>query len=143
MCQVPGCGSAIDPANMDVQEHGAVIVVKYTCNKHHSGDWCSSPYVGKGKAKVGVLNVVLATFSLACGLHISQVLKMKLRILPCNEICLTVRYKQYLYNLLGPGLFLAPAPLHVWTDVLLHPAKEPVGEGCVACLVRLSGRNNR
>ena len=76
MCQVPGCGSAIDPANIDVQEQGAVIVVKYTCNKHHTGDWCSSPFVGKGKSKVGVLNVVLATFILTCGLHISQVIEL-------------------------------------------------------------------
>ena len=73
VCPLPGCGSAIDPENREVKEHGAVIVIHYTCNSHHSGHWCSSPSVGEGKKKVWVLNTVLASYSLTCGLHISQV----------------------------------------------------------------------
>ena len=73
MCQVSGCASAIDPENIDVLQHGAVVVIRYTCNMHHSGEWCSSPALGEGKKKVWVLNALLATFSLTCGLHISQV----------------------------------------------------------------------
>ena len=73
VCPLAGCGSAIDPDNREVKEHGAVIVIHYTCNSHHSGQWCSSPSVGEGKKKVWVLNTVLASYSLTCGLHISQV----------------------------------------------------------------------
>ena len=72
-CQVYGCQSAVDPANIEVRDIGAVIVIKYTCNENHSGEWCSSPFIGEGKNRVGVLNVLLATYSLTCGLHISQV----------------------------------------------------------------------
>ena len=80
MCQVAGCGNAVDPDNIVVTEHGAVIVVQYTCNGSHTRKWCSSPTVGQGKSKVWVLNTVLATYSLTCGLHISQVRKLSFSI---------------------------------------------------------------
>ena len=73
VCHTPGCSSSVDPSNREIKEHGAAIVVKYTCNNHHSGEWSSSPTVGLGKSKVWTLNVLLATYSLVCGLHISQV----------------------------------------------------------------------
>ena len=73
VCQVVGCNGLIDPANRSVTQHGAAIVVQYTCNNHHSGRWCSSPTVGQGNSKVYVINSVLASYSLTCGLHISQV----------------------------------------------------------------------
>ena len=73
ICQHSGCGSAIDPTNRGVVEHGAVMVVHYTCNSNHCGQWSSSPAVGQGKGRVWVLNTVLAAYSLTCGLHISQV----------------------------------------------------------------------
>ena len=73
VCHVAGCSGLIDPANRSVTQHGAAIVVQYTCNNHHSGKWCSSPTVGQGNSKVYVINSVLASYSLTCGLHISQV----------------------------------------------------------------------
>ena len=73
ICQVVGCGSLVDPENKKVTQHGAVIIITYTCNNHHMGEWCSSPTVGKEKSKVWVLNTVLASYCLTCGLHISQV----------------------------------------------------------------------
>ena len=73
LCQVVECGAAIDPENIDVKQHGAAVVVRYTCNKHHAREWCSSPVMGKGKGKIWVINALLATYSLTCGLHISQV----------------------------------------------------------------------
>ena len=73
VCPSPGCGSAIDPANRRIIQHGAAIVVNYTCNNSHEGTWCSSPTVGTGNSKVWALNSLLATFCLTCGLHISQV----------------------------------------------------------------------
>ena len=127
-CQVPGCSSTVDPANIDVQEHGAVIVVKYVCNEHHTGEWSSSPFIGEGRSKVGVLNIILATFSLTCGLHISQVLRLQFKC------------ALKLIILLGFGVFFPPPNLYVWADLLLQPTKEPVGEGCLASLVRMSGK---
>ena len=73
LCPVHGCGAAIDPANRNIIEHGAAIVVHYTCNSHHKGEWSSSPTVGSGNSKVWVINSILATYCLTCGLHISQV----------------------------------------------------------------------
>ena len=73
VCPSPGCGSAIDPANRRIIQHGAAIVVNYTCNNSHKGTWSSSPTVGTGNSKVWALNSLLATFCLTCGLHISQV----------------------------------------------------------------------
>ena len=73
VCPSPGCGSAIDPANRRIIQHGAAIVVNYTCNNSHQGTWSSSPTVGTGNSKVWALNSLLATFCLTCGLHISQV----------------------------------------------------------------------
>ena len=73
VCPSPGCGSAIDPANRRIIQHGAAIVVHYTCNNSHKDTWSSSPTVGTGNSKVWALNSLLATFCLTCGLHISQV----------------------------------------------------------------------
>ena len=73
VCPSPGCGGAIDPENRRVVQHGAAIVVHYTCNNSHDGTWSSSPTVGTGNSKVWALNSLLASFCLTCGLHISQV----------------------------------------------------------------------
>ena len=73
VCSVPSCHSAIDAENVHVHDVGAVVTVKWSCNANHCGEWHSSPYVGTGRSKVGVLNIMLATYSLTCGLHITQV----------------------------------------------------------------------
>lgn len=73
ICRVHGCHSAIDASNIVVREIGAVISVKYTCNGNHTGEWHSSPFVGEGRGKVGVMNILLSTYSLTCGLHITKV----------------------------------------------------------------------
>ena len=79
ICRTPGCHNLIDPSNVNVVEVGAAITVKYTCNASHSGEWHSSPYVGVGRSKVGVINILLSTYSLTCGLNITQVCKFKCR----------------------------------------------------------------
>lgn len=72
-CLQPDCFAAIDPSNIIVNNVGADIVIKYTCNNHHTGKWCGSPAVGEGRSEVKSLNLLLGTASLICGLHISQV----------------------------------------------------------------------
>ena len=73
VCHLSGCSSAVDPSNIEVIQHGAAIVVKYTCNQHHTQKWCSSPTIGEGRRTVYVINALLASYCLTCGLHISQV----------------------------------------------------------------------
>ena len=81
LCPTPGSGAAIDPANRITVQHGAGLVVHFTCNNHHKGEWSSSPTVGSGNSKVWAINSILASFCLTCGLHISQVC-ISLSILP-------------------------------------------------------------
>ena len=73
VCREPGCFSAIDSSNVKDVETGATVSVKYTCNGHHTGTWHGSPFIREGRSKVGVLNILLATCSLVCGLQITQV----------------------------------------------------------------------
>ena len=72
-CLVSDCCAAIDPSNVQVTNIGADIVITYTSNNHHSGKWHSGPSVGEGHSKVRSLNLQLATASLVCGLHVTQV----------------------------------------------------------------------
>ena len=72
-CPRIDCQAAIDAANVEWIEKGAWLRVKYTCNNSHSGSWDNSPVVGQGKSKIGILNILLATYTLLCGLHVSQV----------------------------------------------------------------------
>ena len=51
MCQVPGCGSAIDPANTDVQERGAVITGPATRITVETG--AQVPLLAKGTPRSG------------------------------------------------------------------------------------------
>ena len=137
ICQVVGCGSMVDPENKRVTQHGAVIIIRYTCNNHHSGEWCSSPTVGKEKSKVWVLNTVLASYCLTCGLHISQVqfLILVSQVLPWMIV--------YDFSSIGPWLLSSSPNLRIWQDLLLQFADRPSGEDCVDCLVWLSGVNKQ
>ena len=74
-CGEDNCNSAIDPDNVHIRRIGAVAVVNYECNSGHCGEWSSSPYIGQKKEKVGVMNLLLASSILTCGLQISQVLE--------------------------------------------------------------------
>ena len=92
-CQVQECHSAIDQSNIRIQEVGAAIVVKYECNNNHSGEWSSSPFIGEGKAKSSVLNVLIANFILTCGLSVSKVLDF------FSHMKMYMFGKSYFYNI--------------------------------------------
>ena len=87
LCPIPGCGAAIDPANRSTVQHGAGLVVHYTCNNNHRGEWSSSPTVGSGNSKVWAINSILASFCLTCGLHISQVCNFYV-LIPEDVLCI-------------------------------------------------------
>ena len=72
-CSVEGCGSIIDQEDITFHEVGAAVVVKYTCLQHHEQSWSSSSSVGEGHNKLYVINILLASFTLFCGLNLSQV----------------------------------------------------------------------
>ena len=72
VCRSPGCNSAVFPENIRVSYYGAMAEIKATCNADHTTFWQSSPTLGTGRKKVGVLNVLLAVYCLTTGLHISQ-----------------------------------------------------------------------
>ena len=71
-CPDEACNSIIDPSNIEITNVGAVTFVKYECNEGHCGKWASSPFIGKSKERVGIINLLLSSFILTCGLHISQ-----------------------------------------------------------------------
>ena len=71
-CRLPECNSSVDPANIKVTYYGAMAEVKATCNENHTTFWQSCPTVGTGKAKAGVINILLSVYCLTTGLHISQ-----------------------------------------------------------------------
>ena len=102
-CKRPDCDAAIDPDNRKVIDTiGAPLTVKYVCNNHHTGEWHSSPFLGEGRSRVGVLNVLLATRSLVCGLHITQVCCSVTR--KCSRIILNVQVLEF-FKMLNIAIF--------------------------------------
>ena len=73
VCSVPGCGTVIDSEDVTVHTVGAAVIVKATCLQHHDLTWSSSSTVGDGHKKVFIINILLAAFTLFCGLNVSQV----------------------------------------------------------------------
>ena len=74
VCSVPACGSVIDPDNVTFYTQGAGMTVTATCLEHnHTKSWSSCSSVGEGREKVFSLNILLAAYTLFCGLNISQV----------------------------------------------------------------------
>ena len=71
-CSVEKCGSIIDQEDVTFHKKGAAVVVKYTCLNHHEQSWSSSSSVGEGHHRFFVINILLAAFTLFCGLNISQ-----------------------------------------------------------------------
>ena len=72
-CSVEGCGSIIDQEDITFHEVGAAVVVKCTCLQNHEQSWSSSSSVGEGHHQLYVINILLASFTLFCGLNMSQV----------------------------------------------------------------------
>ena len=73
VCSIQGCGAPIDPGDVVVHAHGAAVTVRATCLEHHEVFWKSSNTVGHGRNQIFVVNILLAAYTLFCGLNISQV----------------------------------------------------------------------
>ena len=72
-CTVENCGSIIDPSDVTFHKVGAAVIVKSTCLNNHTQSWSSSNSVGEGHHRLFIINVLLAAYTLFCGLNISQV----------------------------------------------------------------------
>ena len=73
VCMHPGCGYPTDKEDIYVSMTGAAMTVNATCFNGHSFKWNSSTEVGQGKRKKFLINILLATYALLCGLNIGQV----------------------------------------------------------------------
>ena len=74
VCSVPGCGSVVDPDDVIIRTQGAAMTVKAHClNHNHTTTWSSSRTVGEGREVTYVINILLAAYTLFCGLNLSQV----------------------------------------------------------------------
>ena len=83
------CGDGIDPGNVETYQKGACLFVTGTCNSHHSFkvnnseniqksvnmifQWSSSPMKGEGHSETPAINILLAAYTLTCGMHVDQV----------------------------------------------------------------------
>ena len=74
VCSVPNCGSIVDPADVQIHTVGAAITVKSVClQNQHQQKWSSSATVAEGRKRLFVINILLAAYTLLCGLNISEV----------------------------------------------------------------------
>ena len=81
VCSVPACGSVVDPDHVTVHTVGAGMTVTATCLQHqHETTWTSSSTVCEGRKKLFVINILLASYTLFCGLNISQVSSTSLHL---------------------------------------------------------------
>lgn len=76
VCPEPKCGSVIDPDDIIVRSEGAAVIVKGICLNNHDFSWASSLTAGEGREKMYIINILLAAFTLFCGLNISQVIEL-------------------------------------------------------------------
>ena len=86
VCSSPGCGSIVDSDNITVHTKGAAMTVISTClENNHTVTWSSSATVGEGRERTFTINILLATYTLFCGLNVSQVpLMLPIFVLFCN-----------------------------------------------------------
>ena len=74
VCSVPNCGSIVNPADVHINTVGAAMTVKSEClQNNHQQTWSSSATVAEGRKRLFVINILLAAYTLLCGLNISEV----------------------------------------------------------------------
>lgn len=73
VCNIGGCGSAVDPENKKVCFSGAMVTISVVCNNGHSYKWDSSTKLGSGKKQVAAINVLLGSYNYLCGVNIKKV----------------------------------------------------------------------
>ena len=73
VCSEASCGALIDPSEVKTVEAGAALTVTATCLNNHVQKWSSSGTVREGRKEQFTINILLAAYTLFCGLNISQV----------------------------------------------------------------------
>ena len=73
VCNHPGCGCTIDRDDVQMSTVGAAIIITVTCDNSHNFKWRSSAKVGDGKKRMFLINILLASYVVLCGLNIAQV----------------------------------------------------------------------
>ena len=64
----------MDPADVQFHTVGAAMTVKSLClTNQHQQTWSSSATVAEGRKRLFVINILLAAYTLFCGLNISEV----------------------------------------------------------------------
>jgi len=88
VCNVPGCGSLVDEDDIKMTTLAAAVSVTATCCNSHTYHWSTSTKVGEGKKQKFLINVLLASYTLLCGLNISQVVEYFFHLsLDCISRC--------------------------------------------------------
>ena len=72
-CNHPGCGIGVEREDIRITTVGAAMNVTATCMRNHVYKWSTSSTVGEGKRQKYLINILLAAYSLLCGLNFGQV----------------------------------------------------------------------
>lgn len=67
------CGALVDPEDVKTIHVGAALKIHATCLNNHVQKWSSSSSVLEGQKEAFTINILLAAYTLFCGLNISQV----------------------------------------------------------------------
>ena len=73
VCSTLGCGSLVDSDDIKFVKVGGAFKVKSTCLNNHVNHFESSSSIRDGKEKIFVINILLAAYTLFCGLNFSRV----------------------------------------------------------------------
>lgn len=73
VCSEPLCGAIVDPEDVKTIHVGAALKIHATCLNNHIQKWASSSSVLEGQKEAFTINILLAAYTLFCGLNISQV----------------------------------------------------------------------
>ena len=76
VCSTVGCGSLVDSEEIKFVKVGGAFKVKTTCLNNHVNHFASSSSIGDGKEKIFVINILLAAYTLFCGLNFSRVAEL-------------------------------------------------------------------
>jgi hypothetical protein len=81
VCNVTGCGCVTDRDDVQMSTVGAAVIITVTCTNSHTFKWSSSPKVGDVPRKqMFLINILLASYALVCGLDIGQVSCIKTQL---------------------------------------------------------------
>ena len=73
VCNTLGCGAMIDPDDVQLKKIGGAVKVTGTCLNNHKNIFKSSRSTHEGNKEIFVINILLAAYTLFCGLNFSHV----------------------------------------------------------------------